>query len=256
MDDDVSHEWLWKAGRLASCAFVAFVSMATTVDAQQPKVRGFIELFTSQGCSSCPPADELLGKLATDPSLIAITLPVDYWDYLGWKDTLAKPEHAARQRAYAVMRGDREVYTPQVVVNGLSQVLGSDHVAIERALAQTRHLGTLTVPVKLALSGNRLTVSLPSARDELAHGEIWLCALAKRIPVAIGRGENRGRTVVYHNVVRRWLKLGEWAGSTRSFMISAGELASGGIDEAAVLVQAGSSASPGPVLGAAAISLR
>ena len=100
-----------------------------------------IELFTSQGCSSCPAADKLLGELAQDPSLVALSLPVDYWDYLGWKDTLALQGHANRQRAYAEARGDREVYTPQVVVNGVVHVLGSDKAAIERAIAQTPQAG-------------------------------------------------------------------------------------------------------------------
>ena len=99
--------------------------------------RALIELFTSQGCSSCPPADKLLGELAADPSLVALSDPIDYWDYLGWKDTLASPAHSARQRAYAHVRGDREVYTPQIVVNGATHVLGSDRAAIERAISQT-----------------------------------------------------------------------------------------------------------------------
>ena len=97
-----------------------------------------IELFTSQGCSSCPPADKLAGELAQDPSLLVMSLPIDYWDYLGWKDTLAHPGHTNRQRAYSKTRGDREVYTPQVVVNGIAQVLGSDKPAIESAITQTR----------------------------------------------------------------------------------------------------------------------
>ena len=88
--------------------------------------RAVIELFTSQGCSSCPPADKVIGELARDPTLIALSLPVDYWDYLGWKDTLALHGHSNRERAYADTRGDREVYTPQVVVNGIVHVLGSD----------------------------------------------------------------------------------------------------------------------------------
>src|SRR5712692_7021322 len=92
--------------------------------------RAVIELFTSQGCSSCPAADKLLGELARDPSIVAMSLPIDYWDYLGWKDTLAKPRHAVRQRAYAQLRGDREVYTPQVVINGVAHALGSDKTAI------------------------------------------------------------------------------------------------------------------------------
>src|SRR3981189_1454436 len=105
-----------------------------------------IELFTSQGCSSSPAADRLRGELAGDPSLIPISQPIDYWDYLGWKDTLADPRNTARQRAYAHMRDDGQVYTPQVVVNGSLQVLGSDKAAIERAIAQSRKNGAMSLP--------------------------------------------------------------------------------------------------------------
>ena len=109
-----------------------------------------VELFTSQGCSSCPAADKLAGVLAKDPSLVVMTLSVDYWDYLGWKDTLAMAGHTTRQRAYSKVRGDREVYTPQVVVNGVTHVIGSDKQAIENAVTQTRkQAGTLSVPVSL-----------------------------------------------------------------------------------------------------------
>src|SRR3979409_1950821 len=100
--------------------------------------RAVVELFTSQGCSSCPPADKLIGELSADPSLVTLSLPIDYWDYLGWKDTLADPRHSARQRAYASKRGDRQVYTPQVVINGSVHALGSDKAAIERAIVQTQ----------------------------------------------------------------------------------------------------------------------
>src|SRR5438105_4380360 len=87
------------------------------------ETRGVVELFTSQGCSSCPAADRLIGELAQDPAIVSISLPIDYWDYLGWKDTLADPRHTARQKAYSKVRGDREVYTPQAVVNGMLHAL-------------------------------------------------------------------------------------------------------------------------------------
>src|SRR5439155_17243412 len=112
--------------------------------------RAVFELFTSQGCSSCPPADRLLGELAHDPAIVALSLPIDYWDYLGWKDTLANPRHAARQRGYARVRGDREVYTPQAVINGAMHALGSDKAAIDAAIRTTQaDSSTLSVPVKL-----------------------------------------------------------------------------------------------------------
>src|SRR5262245_38422146 len=99
--------------------------------------RAVVELFSSQGCSSCPEADKLIGELAKDPTLIVVSLPIDYWDYLGWKDTLADPKFTARQKAYSKVRGDRQVYTPQVVVNGRMHVLGSDRTSIERAIDES-----------------------------------------------------------------------------------------------------------------------
>ena len=121
-----------------------------------PSREALLELFTSQGCSSCPAADKLLGEFANDPSLVAISLPIDIWDYLGWKDTLASPEHSARQRAYARVRGDRQVYTPQIVVNGSMHVLGSDRAAIERVIAQTdRNTAIMSLPVLLSAGGGR-----------------------------------------------------------------------------------------------------
>src|SRR5262249_14541133 len=118
-----------EAGMLRrSLAYIVVVACSSiaTVGAASAQTRAVIELFTSQGCSSCPAADRLLGEMAADPTLVTISLPIDIWDYLGWKDTLANPRHTARQRAYSKVRGDREVYTPQVVVNGSYHVLGSD----------------------------------------------------------------------------------------------------------------------------------
>src|SRR5713226_705298 len=118
---------------------LALVCLALTVNTDvRAEPRAVIELFTSQGCSSCPAADKLLGELARDPTLVTISVPIDYWDYLGWKDTLADPRNTARQKAYAHVRGDGQVYTPQVVVNGALHALGSDKAVIEAAIASSR----------------------------------------------------------------------------------------------------------------------
>jgi hypothetical protein len=215
------------------------------------ETRGVLELFTSQGCSSCPPADKLLGELMRDPTLIAFSLPVDYWDSLGWKDTLADPRNSARQRAYARSRGDRNVYTPQVVVNGRAHLVGSDRAAIQRALASSRD--ALPVPVTAAVSGGKLSISIAAGNGA---GEVWVYALAREVPVAVGRGENRGRTVTYHNVARRWQKLGDWNGQAVSWNVPVSQLAVGGADTAAVLVQGGNAQDPGAMLGATIASLR
>jgi hypothetical protein len=212
--------------------------------------RAVIELFTSQGCSSCPAADKLVGELAKDPSLIALSLPIDYWDYLGWKDTLADPRFSARQRAYSHMRGDRDVYTPQVIVNGSAHVLGSDRAGIEQAAARSDG-DAMSIPVSIKQADKLLSVSVAAGHGHADHGEIWICAISKSVPITIGRGENRGREVVYHNVVRNWLKVGDWTGKAGSWNVPLENIKSAGIDAAVVYVQDGDHENPGAMLGAA-----
>jgi len=238
-----------------SLAVLASAMVSSAVALAEP--RAVIELFTSQGCSSCPAADKLAGELAKDPSLVVISLSVDYWDYLGWKDTLAVPGHTNRQRAYSKSRGDREVYTPQVVVNGSAHVIGSDKDAIENAIAQTRkHANVLALPVSLSVSGDKISVSVPAAKSGAAtKGEIWLCPIAKNVPVEIGRGENTGKTITYHNVVRRWVKLGEYNGAAQTFSVPVSEITSAEADAVAVIVQSGTKEAPASMLGATVASL-
>jgi hypothetical protein len=237
--------------RLVSATFVAVILIVGHgVSRAAPKA--VLELFTSQGCSSCPPADRLLGELANDSSIIALSLPLDIWDYLGWKDTLALAGHSVRQRAYAEERGDRQVYTPQMVVNGSVHVLGSDRSAIERAIGQTEHNSVvMSLPVLVSASGGDLTVAIKGAPDGEPGGEVWLCPLSSVVAVAIGRGENHGRTVTYHNVVRSWRKLGNFDGSDTSWTIPLAQIEKDDIDGAAVLVQEGTREKPGLILGAA-----
>jgi hypothetical protein len=244
-------ECAMKARRIASAAAAVVVSASLlTLGVARAETRALIELFTSQGCSSCPPADKLLGELGKNPSIVAMSLPIDYWDYLGWKDTLALPGHSKRQRAYARTRGDREVYTPQAVVNGALHVLGSDKTAIEQAIAQSSRDAS-TLPVTIVVSGDTLNVTVPAGKDGRGKGEVWLCTVSKAVPVEITRGENRGRTLTYHNVARRWIKLGDWTGKGQTFSVPVANLKSDQVDAAAVLLQSGSADNPGPVLGAA-----
>src|SRR5262252_317883 len=149
-----------KRRRVVLSIAVVASTMASTLMSSAVAIagpRGVVELFTSQGCSSCPPADKLAGELSRDPSLVVLSLAIDYWDYLGWKDTLALTGHGNRQRAYARVRGDREVYTPQVVVNGAAQAIGSDRAAIDAAIAQSRkQADTLALPVTMTVSGDTI----------------------------------------------------------------------------------------------------
>ena len=241
---------LW-SGALGVCAIVAVIRPAHA----EPKA--VVELFTSQGCSSCPPADRVLGELAKDPSVIALSLPIDYWDYLGWKDTLADSRFSARQKAYSHMRGDRDVYTPQAIVNGATHVIGSDRARIEGAIKDTGKTDkVMSLPVTMTLSGKQLTVSVaPGKEGAPAQGEVWLCSISKAVPISISRGENRGREIVYHNVVRNLLKVGDFNGSAGSWTVPLDSVMRDGIDAAAVLVQDGNRDKPGPMLGAAFTTL-
>jgi hypothetical protein len=227
----------------------------------QAEPRAVIELFTSQGCSSCPPADKLMGEYARDPSMIVMSLAVDYWDYLGWKDTLAMSGHSNRQRAYSKVRGDRQIYTPQAVIDGAVHALGSDKAAIERAIKQTREQvrdagAPLALPVKLEKTGDKLTVTVAAGKDEKGQAEVWLCPITKHVPVTIAKGENSGQTVTYSNVVRRWIKLGDWSGKAETYTVPLSDFQNGTIDTAAVLVQHGYASAPRVMLGAAQLALR
>jgi hypothetical protein len=235
--------------RCLAYAAVVICSVAPHASAQA-EPRAVIELFTSQGCSSCPAADKLLGELAADPSLVPISVPIDYWDYLGWKDTLADPRNTARQKGYAHVRGDGQIYTPQVVVNGSVHALGSDKSAIEQAIAKSRKNGAMSLSaVTLTLTDGKLNVAVPDVVQGETGGEVWVFGLVKAATIAIGRGENKGRTVTYHNVVRRWIKLGDWNGKANAWSIPVQKLKGDGVDEAAVVVQSGTAEKPKAILG-------
>jgi len=246
---------------IAFAAALVCPAIITLTPAFAGEPRAVIELFTSQGCSSCPPADKLMGELSRDPSLVILSLPVDYWDYLGWKDTLALHGHSGRERAYADMRGDREVFTPQVVVNGMVHVLGSDKAAIESAIVQTRSIAApLTLPVTVSVADGKVSVTVPAAYGEQRSAEVWLCPITGKAQVEVGRGENRGHTLAYYNVVRRWVKLGDWNGNAQTFSLPVADLADADfslkdVDKVAVIVQNGVTAKPGLMLGAATASL-
>lgn len=230
-------------------AVVLFAGCCSPGFAGDRHARAVVELFTSQGCSSCPPADQVLAELARDPDIVALSLPVDYWDYLGWRDTLAKPGFTSRQKAYADQRGDRQVYTPQVVVNGVAHALGSDKQAIEAAAADSQTRGVMRVPITVAESGERIQVHIGAMGGQ--SGTLWLLPLSSRVAVAIGRGENRDRSVTYWNVVRAMTNIGEWSGEPKAFDLPIAASRVPAADGYAVLLQAGSPDRPGPILGAA-----
>ncbi len=243
-----------RAGVLISLALSALVATGAAM-AQEKTQPVVIELFTSQGCSSCPPADSLLSELIRNqPNLIALTMPVDYWDYIGWKDTLASPAFSARQKAYASMRGDHHVYTPQALINGVTHVVGSDRGEIATAArAAFGKDGALSVALAATSTEQGLSVDLGAApQGAQRDAELWLFQIARERSVAIGRGENSGANVTYSNVVRQMKKIGDWNGTPVRFAIGRADLVSPDSDSWALVLQAGAEGRPGPILAAIA----
>ena len=193
-----------------------------------------IELFTSQGCSSCPPADLLARRLAKDDSLLVITRPVTYWDRLGWKDTLAREENTRLQRAYADKGHEGSgVYTPQIVVNGGGGAVGSREGDI-RSLVRRADRSGPRITISTDTSGEMI-VQISGKSDYLAG--VSLIALSSSETVRIGRGENGGRTMHYVNVVKAERNLGSWRGEPMRLAISSEDLNVRGADKYAILVQ-------------------
>ncbi|MCE1235417.1 MAG: DUF1223 domain-containing protein [Hyphomicrobiales bacterium] len=243
-------------GALVGFAAVAGVPPATeaaaaeTPSAERPLA--VVELFTSQGCANCPPADALLGELTQRADLVTLSYAVDYWDYLGWKDTAAKPEFTARQKAYASRRGDRDVYTPQVVVNGEARLVGSDRAAIRREIAEGDEAARpLAVAIELEAGSEALKVRLPEAEPGVpAHATVWLARFDETKTVTIGRGENTGRSVTYSHLVRSLQPIGMWKGKALTIELPRQEGANDPNHGCAVLVQADKGGLPGRILGA------
>lgn len=204
-----------------------------------------VELFTSQGCASCPPADAILAELAQEPGLMALTWAVDYWDYLGWRDTLARPENTERQRAYGRSLGVTGVYTPQAVVDGRVQLIGSRRAELDAAIAERRESAANPV-IKLAAEADGFSLELPDAGD-VSSATLWLVGFDPEHEVEIAEGENGGRTIVYHNVVRGHERLADWRGQSLKLHLSARDLARVAGAAHALILQEGES---GPVLDA------
>lgn len=172
-----------------------------------------VELFTAQGCSDCPGANDLVARLADQKGVIALTFSVDYWDYLGWKDTFAKPEFAERQRAYKTAFRLRDVYTPQVVLDGVKELAGAKPDEVEAALAQARHDRPVQTEVTLREDGR---LAIGSGAVPRGGATIWLVRYDPGVrEVEIKRGENKGLKVKQADEVRELVKLGIWRGTPR-----------------------------------------
>lgn len=206
-----------------------------------------VELFTSEGCSSCPPAEAYLGELARRPDVLALAFHVDYWDDLGWQDRFGIVEATPRQRGYAKSLRLASVYTPQVVVDGKEDFVGNDRTRIAKALAEGRG----GVPIALAVHDGAVLIEI-IAQENIAASDVLLVAYQQSAVSRIGRGENSGRTLTEYNIVRGVRHLGEYAGAVKSYRADIASLPQDATD-VAVLVQ---TVGQGPVIAAARISLR
>lgn len=227
--------------RVVTAVGALALGLASRARAQAP-VRGVVELFTSQGCSSCPPADRLLGELALDPGLVVLSLPVTYWDRLGWKDSFGQTQFTNRQRAYARLRHDDEVYTPQAVVNGTAIAVGSDRAAI-LSLARS----ALPVRVTIVSEGGRLAALVEGAP---AEATVVAAPFLRARSVAIGAGENANSRVTYTNIVQDLAELGTVGSATRFSLMDLPVDVPVQSDGIAVLVQLGGLDRPGAIVGA------
>jgi hypothetical protein len=204
--------------RKAALVFILGVSLAAGAGAAFALPSVVVELFTSQGCSSCVKSGELVAALDQRPHVLTLTFPVGYWDYLGWRDTLAKPEFDDRQRAYMRSLALRDVYTPQVVVNGRLQAAAIDRGAVEKLVKAAGR--TEADPPEVSLSKARLAIG--SGEAPAGGADVWLVRyLPGDQSVRVLAGENRGRTIVEHNVVRELQRLGGWRGRPVRFRLPA-----------------------------------
>jgi hypothetical protein len=240
---------IFRAGCLAAFGAVLFGSAVSAGDmAKQPVL---VELFTSQGCSSCPQADQLMGELQKRDDVVALSFNVDYWDYIGWRDTLARHENTMRQQSYEKMLPSHRVYTPQMVVDGALDVVGNQRTDVVEAIThRVSEVAGKRALITLSGTGETLQVKIAAMGGVKAPATVWLAHTLSSRTVNIGAGENTGRVITYSNVVRDFAAVGKWSGEALTLELPAHGAQGDLTDGVAVWVQSGN---PGPVLGAVQI---
>ena len=226
-------------------AGVAMLCCVAVTNAQPRPV--VVELFTSQGCSSCPPADDYVGKLSARSDVLALSFHVDYWDGLGWRDRFALAQSVERQNNYARNLRRSSVYTPQLVVDGRDDYVGSDGRAVATALSENRD----GAPVGVSVRDAEVLVEI-GAQPGVPPSDVMLVAYLRHAVSAIGRGENAGRTLDEFNIVRNIRTLGVWKGQVETFHVPVSSLPPDATDVAALVQPSGQA----PIIGAAAHALR
>jgi hypothetical protein len=237
---------------MALLAGLALVGSPHAQEAAKPK--GVVELFTSQGCSSCPPADAALEKLIRQGDVVALAYHVDYWNYLGWADTLSSKDNTARQYAYARSLGRSNVYTPQAVVNGRDHLNGADLDAINGKLDQLKHDGKgLTVPVEAARKGDELEIKIG---DGEGKANVVVAYFDKKQLVSVKEGENSGQQIAYVHSVSDVETVGMWDGKSTRLVLPASVIDKAGRGGLAVLLQESTpGGDPAGIIGAAILTV-
>jgi hypothetical protein len=218
------------------------------LQAQPTAARGpaVVELYTSQGCSSCPPADAVLGELAQMPDVVALAFHVAYWDSIGWTDHFALPIAVERQQRYTETLGLASAFTPQAVVDGRSSFVGSDKRRIVAATLELRE----KIPIALQVAHGELTVTVPGLPHQGGY-EVNLAAYQPQAHTAVRRGENSGRTLTEFNIVRQFRTLGSWNGQETTFRVPLDGMPADATHVAVLLQRTGQ----GPIAGSASIAL-
>ena len=234
---------------LALCCTIAFSARAD----EATGLKGVVELFTSQGCSSCPPADRALKTLAQRGGIVAHSYHVDYWNYRGWADTLASPENTARQYAYARSLGRSGVYTPQAILNGRDHLKGTDAETLDGRLEALRAKGQgMTVPVKTSRKGDELAIRIGAGEG---RADVVIVYFRQQQTVEVLDGENTGKTIDYVNSVTDVQTVGIWDGGALDLILPAKMIGTNGTDGFAILLQSsGPGGNPAAILGAAVMT--
>tara|TARA_R110002124_G_scaffold109676_10_gene262843 strand:- start:8282 stop:9019 length:738 start_codon:yes stop_codon:yes gene_type:complete len=237
----------WLSAALATVV-LSVLAQPASADGVRMRPKAVVELFTSQGCSSCPPADALLTSLAGQQDVVALAYHVDYWDYVGWKDTFGAAEYSDRQRAYAQSWGSSRIFTPQMVINGTKGVVGSRRGEVNGAVDRA----SLPLPIDVTEDGDMLKIAIP-ADLTLKDAVVWMVTYVDRADVAIERGNNAGKTMAYTQVVTGRQVVGVWECSTgATIKLPIPEVLANTSTGIAVIVQQERDGLPGPILGAAA----
>ncbi|MDK4735713.1 thioredoxin family protein [Rhizobium sp. CNPSo 3490] len=231
---------------------VAGVALAGSAHAEDGKPKGVVELFTSQGCSSCPPADAAFRKLVNQGDVIALAYHIDYWNYLGWADTLSSKENTERQYGYARTMGRSNVYTPQAIVNGRGHLAGADLTGINSKIDTYSSEGNgLTVPVSAAMRGDELEIKIGAGQGK---ANVVMVYFDKEKTIDVEKGENSGKKISYLHSVTNVETVGMWDGKATSLTLPASVLQRPQLEGCAILLQSATAdGDPAAILGATVV---